>query len=176
MKTNVIALCIVLSLAGCDTVPPPKAMPAPPVGKQRPPVTEPQPPLAGTQLDPYNIEKVRVSESLKAYPVGRYIDPADPNVLHEAHTIYRREAGATWNLNPNAPTVVPLGPVLAVADPARVPNPLPAELEAKIAEQNQLMTALIEQNEALAAELAKLNKEIAELRPKPAAPPKEGTP
>ncbi|MEO6994866.1 MAG: hypothetical protein ABI273_14760 [Lacunisphaera sp.] len=109
---------------------------------------------------------MRVSESLKAYPVGRYVDPNDPGVMHEAHTIYRREAGANWNLNPNAPTVVPLGPVLAVADPAKTPNPLPAELEQKIAEQNQLMATLIEQNEALAAELAKLNQQIVELQQK----------
>jgi len=64
---------------------------------------------------------------------------------------------------------VPLGPVLAVAEPAKEPNPLPAELEQKIAAQNQLMASLIEQNEALASELAKLNKELAELRPKATA-------
>jgi hypothetical protein len=75
-------------------------------------------------------------------------------------------------LNPNAPTVVPLGPVLAVADPAKVPNPLPAELEQRIAEQNQLMASLIEQNEALAAQLAKLNQDLADLRAK--QPPSGG--
>ena len=166
MKTNAIVLCLTLALAGCETVPPPKSKPPPPV-------ETPPPPVAGTEIDQHNMEKVRVGEALKAYPVGRYVDPSDPNVLHEAHTIYRREAGAAWNLNPNAPTVVPLGPVLAVADPARVPNPLPAELEQKIAEQNQLMSALIEQNEALAAELAKLNREIAEVRQKQVATPKE---
>ena len=69
---------------------------------------------------------------------------------------------------PNAPTVVPLGPVLAVADPAKTPNPLPAELEQKMAEQNQLVASLIEQNEGLGKELSKLGKEIAELRQKPA--------
>ena len=172
MKTNVIILCLTLALAGCETVPPPKTKP-PPVPPS--PVEAPPPPVAGTEIDQHNMEKVRVGEALKAYPVGRYVDPTDPNVLHEAHTIYRREAGAAWNLNPNAPTVVPLGPVLAVADPARVPSPLPAELEQKIAEQNQLMSALIEQNEALATQLAKLNKDIAELRQKQAAPPTEAT-
>jgi hypothetical protein len=172
MKTNAIILCVAVTLAGCETVPPQKAKP--PLAPS-PPVENPPPPVAGTEIDQHNMEKVRVGEALKAYPVGRYVDPADPNVLHEAHTIYRREAGAAWNLNPNAPTVVPLGPVLAVADPARVPSPLPAELEQKIAEQNQLMSALIEQNEALAAQLAKLNKDIAELRQKQALPPTEAT-
>ena len=165
MKIRAILLSAAFLLAGCATAQKPAPKPAPP------PTLEPAPaPIAATELDPHNVEKVRVSEALKAYPTGRYIDPNDPNVMHEAHTIYRREAGANWNLNPNAPTVVPLGPVLAVADAAKTPNPLPAELEQKIAEQNQLMATLIEQNEALAAELAKLNREMSELRKKQPTP------
>lgn len=121
-------------------------------------------PVAGTQMDQVNVEKVRHSDSLKAYPVNRYVDPNDPNVMHEGHVIYRREQAAGWNLNPNAPTVVPLGPTLAVADGARQPHPLPAELEQKMAEQNQLMATLIEQNESLTKELTRLNKEIADMR------------
>jgi hypothetical protein len=124
----------------------------------------PPAPVSATDLDPANAEKVRVGESLKAYPVGRYLDPQDPDLMHEAHVVYRREAGASWNLNPNAPTVVPLGPVLAVADPAKIPSPLPAELEQKMAEQNQLVATLIEQNEALAKELAKLGQELSVIR------------
>jgi ribosomal protein L29 len=42
-------------------------------------------------------------------------------------------------------------------------------LEQKVAEQNQLMAALIEQNEALAAELAKLGKELTDLRARAAS-------
>lgn len=158
MKVSSVWMIAALAFAGCETTTKET--------KPTPPMEPPPAPMAATELDPQNIEKVRVGESLKAYPIGRYVDPDDPNMLHEAHTIYRREAGATWNLNPNAPTVVPLGPVLAVADPARMPDPLPAELEQKLAEQNQLMAALIEQNEALASELTKLSKEIADLRQK----------
>ena len=51
---------------------------------------------------------------------------------------------------------------------------LPAELEQKIAEQNQLMASLIEQNEALSAQLTKLNKEMTDMRQKQAAAAKEG--
>lgn len=144
--------------AGCATKPKPSVMEAPP------PV-----PVSGTDLDQANVQKVRVSETLKAYPIGRYVDPKDPNVMHESHVVYRKEAGASWNLAPNAPTVVPLGPVLAVADGATQPNPLPAELEQKVAEQNQLMAALIEQNEALAHELARLGKELTDLRTRAAS-------
>lgn len=130
------------------------------------------PPIAsvsGTQLDLFNVEKVRVSETLKSYPVGRYVDPNDVNVMHEAHVVYRKEAGAAWNTNPNAPTVLPLGPVLALADPAKTPGPLPQELEQKLAEQNQLMASLIEQNEALARQLGRMNQEIADMRQKQSA-------
>jgi hypothetical protein len=159
MKTNALFLLAVFACAGCESLNTDVAKaPLPPAVEQLPA------PAAGTQLDQKNVENVRVAEALKAYPTGRYVDPNDPNVMHEAHTIYRQEAGPNWNLNPNAPTVVPLGPVLAVADPAKEPIPLPAELEQKMAEQNQLMASLIEQNEALSAQLAKLNSQIAELQ------------
>jgi hypothetical protein len=169
MKTSALLILSTLAFAGCQVFDPhvAKAPPAPHVEAAPAPV-------AGTELDQNNVENVRVGEALKAYPTGRYVDPNDPNVMHEAHTIYRREAGPDWNLNPNAPTVVPLGPVLAVADPAKEPAPLPAELEQKMAEQNQLMASLIEQNEALSAQLAKLTKEMAEIRAKQSTTNTEG--
>lgn len=161
MKINPLILCAAVMLcAGCETLDRKTGAATAPLSQPAPAVT----PVSGTELDQTNVEKVRVGESLKSYPIGRYVDPADPNVMHEAHVVYRKEAGASWNLNPNAPTVVPLGPVLAVADPAKTPGPLPAELEAKMAEQNQLVASLIEQNEALTKELAKLNKDVAALR------------
>lgn len=162
MRIHALVLCSVVAFcAGCETMQrkTTASVPLPPP----PPAVAP---VAGTDLDQTNVEKVRVGETLKSYPVGRYVDPTDSNVMHEAHVVYRKEAGASWNLNPNAPTVVPLGPVLAVADPAKTPNPLPAELEQKMAEQNQLVASLIEQNEALTKELAKLNQEVAALRQK----------
>lgn len=165
MRINALLLCAaVLLCVGCETMQK-KTVVAP-----APPPAPTVAPVSGTDLDQTNVEKVRVGETLKSYPVGRYVDPTDSNVMHEAHVVYRKEAGASWNLNPNAPTVVPLGPVLAVADPAKTPNPLPAELEQKMAEQNQLVASLIEQNEALAKELAKLNQEVAALRQKQTAP------
>ena len=169
-KTNLLFLCVALVLgAGCETVPV-KMLAIPPPQPAPPSIA----PVSGTDLDQGNAEKIRVSETLKSYPVGRFVDPNDGNVMHEAHVVYRKEAGASWNLNPNAPTVVPLGPVLAVADPARTPGPLPAELEQKMAEQNQLVASLIEQNDALAKELAKLGKEIGDLKQKQ-LPAKEET-
>jgi len=162
MRTNVLLLGVaVLCCTGCANLQKKPVAVTPPAAPAAPIAS-----VSGTDLDQDNMEKVRLGESLKAYPVGRYVDPHDPNLMHEAHVVYRREAGSSWNLNPNAPTVVPLGPVLAVADPAKAPTPLPAELEQRMAEQNQLVASLIEQNEALTKELTKLGQQIAELRQK----------
>ena len=160
MKNSIWFVIAATALAsGCSTVEKTAVAASPPSA------TKPVPaPVAGTQVDQRNVEQVRHGEALKAYPVNRYVDPNNPDVMHEGHVVYRREQSPAWNLNPNAPTVVPLGPTLAVADGARQPNPLPAELEQKIAEQNQLMASLIEQNESLSKELARLNKEIGDLR------------
>lgn len=166
MRTNALVLCAVVAFcAGCETMQRKTAAASAPLPLPAPAVAH----VSGTDLDQTNVEKVRVGETLKSYPVGRYIDPIDPGVMHEAHVVYRNEAGASWNLNPNAPTVIPLGPVLAVADPAKTSAPLPAELEQKMAEQNQLVATLIEQNDALSKELAKLGQQIVELRQKQTA-------
>lgn len=163
-RISPLLLCAVVALcAGCETLQ--KNAASAPEAPPPPPAVAP---VSGTDLDQMNVENVRVGETLKSYPVGRYVDPQDSNVMHEAHVVYRKEAGSSWNLNPNAPTVVPLGPVLAVADPARTPGPLPAELEQKMAEQNQLVASLIEQNDALAKELAKLGRDLADMRQKQA--------
>lgn len=162
MKNRIwIVSAALVICAGCSTVTKPVAAnSAPPE-----PVKVPAP-VAGTQIEQGTTEQVRHGEALKAYPINRYVDPNNPDVMHEGHVVYRREASAGWNLNPNAPTVVPLGPALAVAEGARQPNPLPAELEQKIAEQNQLMASLIEQNEALSKELSRLNKDKTVVKPK----------
>jgi hypothetical protein len=128
------------------------------------------PPVPGTELDPDNRQKIRFDESLKSYPVGRYVDPGDATLMHEAHVVYRKENSAAWNLAPHAPTVVPLGPVLAVADPEKNSGndkPL-SRAEHKALSQERLVAALIEQNEALTLQLAELGRQISERR-RPAA-------
>jgi len=91
------------------------------------------------------VESVRYSENLKAYPVGRYIDPNNGLVMHERHTVYRVETTAKWNLNPNAPVAVPLGPVVGVIDPARRDAPVNAEVVAEVNRQKAATQALLDQ-------------------------------
>jgi hypothetical protein len=43
---------------------------------------------------------VRYPEVIRAYHVGRYVDPNDDQVMHEQHVVYRVEENTRWNLHP----------------------------------------------------------------------------
>jgi hypothetical protein len=126
--------------------------------------TDPPATVPGTALSLPNANEVRNSEALKAYPVGRYEDPNDPSVMHEAHVIYRAEEPPSWDFNPTVETAVPLGPTVAVNNPAKDATGMTGELEQKIQQQNQLLQATFEQNQQLADELKKLQDDIAKTR------------
>jgi hypothetical protein len=46
------------------------------------------------------VEAVRYSEVIRAYHVGRFVDPNHPETMHEQHPVYRIETSARWNLHP----------------------------------------------------------------------------
>jgi hypothetical protein len=100
---------------------------------------------------------IRTPEQVKAYPVGRYEDPNDPDVMHEGHTIYRAETSPEWDTDPNEPTTLPLGPgEMATADPAQEHTALTAELEQRLKQEDQLLQTTYEQNQRLAEEIKAL--------------------
>ena len=108
---------------------------------------------------------VRTPEQLKAYPVGRYEDPNDPDVMHEGHTVYRAESSPDWNTDPNEPTSLPLGPgEMATADPSQQHTALTAELEQRLKQEDQLLQTTYEQNERLAQEIQTLQTEVPHVR------------
>ena len=121
---------------------------------------------------------VRTPEQLKAYPVGRYEDPNDPDVMHEGHTVYRAETSPDWNTDPNAPTSLPLGPgEMATADPSQQHTVLTAELEQRLKQEDQLLQTTYEQNERLAQEIKALQAEQQHvLLPVPSAEPPVAAP
>jgi len=121
---------------------------------------------------------VRTPEQLKAYPVGRYEDPNDPDVMHEGHTVYRAETSPDWNTDPNAPTSLPLGPgEMATADPSQQHTVLTAELEQRLKQEDQLLQTTYEQNERLAQEIKALQAEQQHvLLPVPPAEPPVAAP
>ncbi len=113
--------------------------------------------VPGTTLSSDGIESVRYAENIKAYPVNRYVDPANRGVMHEGHTIYRVETSARWNLRPNQPVAVPLGPTVAVrGNPATHPGPLPGELAAELTRQKEATRTVIAQGERLGGSIDRL--------------------
>ena len=103
------------------------------------------PAISGTTLVDDELESVRYGENLKAYPMGRYIDPNDGLVMHEAHTVYRVETTAKWNLHPNLPVPVPSGPIIGLIDPAHKTSPVTPEIVAEMNRQQAATAALLAQ-------------------------------
>lgn len=55
-------------------------------------------PLPQPAVEP--VESVRYGEVVRAYHLGRYVDPNHPETMHEKHPVYRVEVSARWNLHP----------------------------------------------------------------------------
>lgn len=90
-------------------------------------------------------EAVQHPSFLKAYPLGRYVDPNDSSVMHESHVIYVEEQPTAWNLLSNRRVYVPLGPQAAPPDAARAPDPTTDELRREIDAQRKASRALTNQ-------------------------------
>lgn len=123
-------------------------------------VVQMPPAVTGTILTTDDMESVRYGENLKAYSVGRYVDPNDGLVMHEAHTIYRVETTAKWNLHPNAPANVPGGPVVGIIDTAHKDSPVTPEVVAEVDRQKAATMALIMQGQRMNQALNQLSKTL----------------
>jgi hypothetical protein len=114
------------------------------------------PVVADTVLDPTNQENVRNSSVVQTLSVGPSQDPTNPNIREDAHNIERVVEPESWNLHPNVPTAINMGPIVAINDPNRQAEPMTPELVQKIQQENQLLKVTAEQNDAMAAKIAEL--------------------
>jgi hypothetical protein len=114
------------------------------------------PVVADTVLDPTNQQNVRNSSVIQTLSVGPTQDPTNPNIREDAHNIERVVEPESWNLHPNVPTAINMGPIVAVNDPNRQAEPMTPELVQKIQQENQLLKVTAEQNDAMAAKIAEL--------------------
>ena len=113
-------------------------------------VVRPSPPPA---VEP--VEAVRYGEVVRAYHVGRYVDPNHPEAMHEQHPVYRIEVSARWNLHP--------GPL----NTANLLNPPPDAAFAPPPTNDVLVAEMNRQREATASvmlEAAKLAQSYGELQ------------
>lgn len=90
---------------------------------------------AGTRTNPWiaHVGNVRTGEIVKAYGVNRYVDPANPNIMHERHAIYRIEEGPGWVMQtPQGERGVILGPVVGLKNPEDAPAPRDSEIKREL--------------------------------------------
>lgn len=83
----------------------------------------------------------------KAYPVSRYVDPANKEVMHERHVIYRRERPETWRLRPDPDKKILLGPTVGLRNPIALNRPVSQELNAELNRQKVVTRELLKLRE-----------------------------
>ena len=97
------------------------------------------------------------------YAVGRYVDARDPNLVHEAHTVYRREQSCRPNLTPPATAVFPPGePASASATNATLF--LRDALTAELNQQRAASRSIVEQSRQLQEQVRQLSTQAQALR------------
>jgi hypothetical protein len=120
--------------------------------------------VPGTTLPSDAIESVRYAENIKTYPLGRYVDPNNSRIMHESHSIYRVETTPKWNLRPNAPVAVPLGPTVNVRDSARHSAAVGDELVAELNRQKEATKAVIQGGQVVSQKLGDLASSLQQTR------------
>ena len=115
--------------------------------------------VPGTALPNKGIQSVRYAENIKAYPLGRYIDPTNSRIMHEGHSIYRVETTAKWNLHPNEPVPMPRGP-FHIRDSARTTSPVGDELVAQLNQQKEATRAIMQGGQVVSQKLGELSGKL----------------
>ena len=152
-------------------------------------VLRPEPPP-----QPANLSAVRYPEVVRAYHIGRYVDPNDDQVMHEQHVVYRVEENTRWNFHPgptSGPAFSSTSQANAAFNPVPVNDSILAEVNAQrlataqiTVEAGTLVAALaqfegalqqtrtnLQQTAALRATVGDLQKRIAALESAPSSAP-----
>lgn len=137
MKFNIIAsLPFVVALASC--APPPLITEAEALQQLSPEKWQVQ-----REIPMESTANVAVAADIKAYPVGRYVDAANPDVMHERHIIYRREKSETWRRDTDRGHGILLGPTVGLRNPVARKNPASQELTAELNRQRMISGRLL---------------------------------
>ncbi len=134
-----LPLIPLLLLAACATQPKLVVRSAPP------PAVEP-------------VESVRYAEVVRAYYVGRCVDPDHPETMHEQHPIYRIETATRWNLHPGPQTSTNL--LNPPPDAAFVPPPTNDVVVAEMNRQREATDRVMQEATRLAQSYGELQQVI----------------
>src|ERR1041385_8788572 len=129
-------------------------------GSTEKPATVSVRPMPSTVVAGESVSALRYPEAVRAYHVGRYVEPNNPLVMHEDHPVYRIESMAAWNLHPGS------GPQLQAVKPAPMTNSayLPApwndSVISELNQQKQVTRAVTQEAQRLSATLQALNQAV----------------
>ena len=118
-------------------------------------------PLLSVVVSP--VESVRHVEVVRAYHLGRYVDPNQPGVMHEQHPVYRVEAESRWNLLPGqdpSGTGTAMNPPM---DPAHSPAPSNDQIVAELNRQKAATERVMWEATQLAQSYDQLQKVIGDM-------------
>ena len=108
------------------------------------------------------IEAVRYSDVVRAYYLGRYVEPRHPEIMQGQHPVYRIESSAHWNLRPGSSSVANvLNPPSDAAFALRPTNDI---VLAEINHQRELTERVIQEAARLAQSYVELQKVIGEMK------------
>ena len=105
-------------------------------------------PLPAPATEP--IGDVRYAEVVRAYHVGRYVDPNHPLAMHERHPVYRVEASAHWNLHPGPLWLAATNVLNPPLDAAFSPPPVNDAVIAEIGRQREATERVLDEARRLA--------------------------
>lgn len=120
-------------------------------------VVRPLPPPA---VEP--IETVRYGEVVRAYHLGRYVDPNHPETMHEQHPVYRIEVSARWNLHPGPWNTANL--LNPPPDAAFIPPPTNDVLVAEMNRQREATARVMQEAGNLAHSYGELQGVLTEMK------------
>jgi len=108
------------------------------------------------------IEAVRYGEVVRAYHVGRYVDPNHPEAMHEQHPVYRVEVSARWNLHPGALNTANL--LNPPPDAAFAPPPTNDVLVAEMNRQREATARVMQEAGKIAQSYGELQGVLTEMK------------
>lgn len=124
-----------------------------------------RPQFAVRPLPPSAVEPtgaVRYGEVVRAYHVGRYVDPNHPETMHERHPVYRVEVSARWNLHPGPLNTANL--LNPPPDAAFAPPPTNDVLAAEMNRQREATARVMQEAGKLAQSYGELQGVFTEMK------------
>lgn len=115
-------------------------------------------PLSPPAVEP--TESVRYAEVIRAYHIGRYVDPSNPDTMHERHSVYRVEAHTRWYLKPVESTGSSVTLLNPPPDAAFSPPPTNDAVLAELNRQRDATERVMREAAQLARSYGELQKVI----------------